>query len=311
MPTPQECKIFNERFLEYLDTPQMHKTAADSVNDWTRTHMQEDGFFRKQLPPVKIDNDQLDRRIETDLPYKIVDKEPFSPAAASVPFGQTPQTYYIFGPRYGVGFDRIISPRWTKDVEELRTYIIDIRQVLTDNGMRAMLAEEDTKWIAAVNSCLLGPDIPVPYNGNEVMWRTLSGGVTRENFAESLKIVPRGPSRLQPTTLLLNHITIVELLKWGRDEMGGDFSQDLAKKGWTNDETEFWGRRLIVTIKRELVPDNTIFFFPDPKYLGKHFMLEETTAWVKREAFLVEFFMYQTSGASIGHAGGLGRVDFA
>jgi len=309
MATQTETQLLNETLLGNLSTPGMEKTAIDAVNDFTRTKMREDGFYRRILPPLQISNDELDRQVDTDKPVKVVDKEPDSPAAISIPFATLGFNVYIRGPRYRVMFDRIVTPRFVKDVDELRTWVMDIRQVLSDNAIKDMLAEEDSKFIAAVNAVMLGPDTPVPYNGNVVQWETIEGGITRETYLDATKIMPRGPSRLEVHTVLLNHVTIKEVMKWGRDEMGGDFSQEIAKSGWA--ETSFFNHRLIVTIKRDLVPDDTFFMFADPKFIGKSYLLEDTTMYVKREAYMLEFFAYQTMGGSIGHSGGLARVDFA
>ena len=110
--------------------PIMEKEAVDAVNDFTRNKMREDGFLRRIMPPVPISNDELDRQVSTDKPVKVVDKEPDSPAAISVPFATLPMNLYIRGPRYLVMLDRIVTPRFTKDTDELRTWIMDIRQVL-------------------------------------------------------------------------------------------------------------------------------------------------------------------------------------
>jgi hypothetical protein len=310
MATSQaETRVLNEALFENLQTPGREKVAIDAVNDFTRTKMREDGFYRRLMPPLQISNDELDRQTDTDKPVKVVDKEPDSPAAISIPFATLPTNVYIRGPRYRVMFDRIVTPRFTKDVDELRTWVMDIRQVLSDNSIKDMLAEEDSKFISAVNAVMLGPDTPVPYNGNVVQWETISGGITRENACDMLKIMPRGPSHLEVHTCLTNNITIKEFMKWGRDEMGGDFSQDLIKNGWA--ETTFLGCKWIITIKRDLVPDDSVFMFADPKFIGKSYTLEDTTMYIRREAYMLEFFAYQTAGGSIGHSGGIARADFA
>jgi hypothetical protein len=41
------------------------------------------------------------------------------PAAISIPFSTLPANLYIRGPRYRVQFDRIVTPKFTKDVDEL------------------------------------------------------------------------------------------------------------------------------------------------------------------------------------------------
>ena len=309
MPSQAEIQLLNETLLSQLETPGMEKTAVDAVNDFTRTKMREDGFYRRILPPLQISNDELDRQVDTDKPVKVIDKEPDSPAAISIPFATLPTSVYIRGPRYRVMFDRIVTPRFTKDVDELRTWVMDIRQVLSDNAIKDMLAEEDAKFIEAVNAVMLGADVAVPYNGNVVQWETIEGGITRETVLDAFKIMPKGPSHLEVHTVMVNSVTIKEVMKWGRDEMGGDFAQDIAKNGWA--ETDFLGARWIITIKRDLVPDDTAFMFADPKFIGKNFMLEDTTMYIRREAYMLEFFAYQTCGGSIGHSGGLARADFA
>jgi len=310
MPAPvtlTEAQMINRALFEQLSTPGMEKQAADAVNEFTRIKMREDGFYRKIMPPLTITNDELDRQVDTDKPVKVIDKEPDNPPAQSIPFAQLPSNQYIRGGRYRVMFDRIVTPRFTKDVDELRTWIMDIRQVLSDNAIKDMLAEEDGKFIAAVNLALVAPDTIVPTSG-VIQWQTISGGITRETTQDALKIMPKTPFHLETHTLLVNNVTIREIFKWGRDEMGGDFAQDIVKNGWSEDE--FLGVKWIVTIKRDLVPDDSIYMFADPKFIGKAFMLEDTTMYIKREAFLLEFFAYQTAGGTIGHTGGLARADF-
>ena len=307
MPTQQEIQLLNETLFEQLDTPGMQKQAIDAVNDFTRTKMREDGFYRRIIPPLTITNDELDRQVDTDKPVKVVDKEPDSPAAVSIPFATLPSNFYIRGPRYRVMFDRIVSPRAVKDVDELRTYVIDIRQVLSDNMIKDMLAEEDSKFIAAFNAVLPTPGVANVASG-VVQYEEISGGITRETLVDALKVMPRTPSHFEVETCLVNNITIKELLKFGRDEMGGDFSQDIIKNGWA--ETNFLNCNWIVTIKRDLVPDDARFMFASPKFIGKNYELEPTTMYIRREAYMLEYFAYQTSGGSFGHTNGLARVDF-
>lgn len=307
MATKSESQLLNETIFEQLRTPGMEKVAIDAINDFTRVRMREDGFYRRILPPLQINNDDLDRQVDTDKPVKVVDKEPDSPAAVSIPFATLPTNIYIRGPRYRVMFDRVVTSRFTKDVDELRTWVMDIRQVLSDNAIKDMLAEEDSKFLTAVNAALIGADTTVPTSG-VAQWQTISGGITRETLQDAFKIMPKTPFHLEVHTVLINNVTIREVMKWGRDEMGGDFAQDLVKNGWS--EQNFMNARWIITIKRDLVPDDSIYMFADPKFIGKSYLLEDTTMYIKREAYMLEFFAYETLGGSIGHVGGLARADF-
>jgi hypothetical protein len=303
-PTAKEV---NGSLLNMLDTPGMEKQAQDAVNDYIRVRMREDGFTRRILPPVQITNDELDRQADTDKPVKVVDKEPNSPGAISVPFGTLPINRYIRGPRFRVMFDRILTPRFTKDIEELRTYNMDIRQIMSDNAIKDMLTEEDSKWIAVTNTLLVGQGVAVPETGT-VQWRAIAGGITRDTVAEAMKIMPSTPNHLNPSTVLVNNVTIWDIVKFGRDEVGGDLSQELFERGFA--EREIMGVRWIVSIKRDLVPDGTLFYYAEPKFLGKHFVLEDTTMYIDRKAYMLEFFAYECLGACIANVAAVARADF-
>ncbi len=307
MATQAEVRMTNERFIDMIDGG-MYKQAIDAVNDFTRTKMREDGFSRKLVPPITITSDEFNRQLDTELLCKIVDKEPGSPAAMSIAFATLPQSIYIRGPRYRVTFCRLVTPRAQADVAHLVTWVMDIRQVISDNMIKDALAEEDSRWISAFNTLMLGPDVPVPYNGNVPQWETIDGGISRESLADALKIMNRGPSQLEAHTILVNTVFAKELMKWGRDEMGGDFSENVLRNGWS--EATFLGKTWLITIKRNLVADNTMFMIADPKFVGKFYEWEPMTMYVEKRAFMLEFFSYETIGCGIGHSGGIARADF-
>jgi hypothetical protein len=309
MAYDNDTKLTNETFLSYLETPGMEKRALDAVVDYTRYRMREEGFYRRILPPVQVSNDDLDQQVDTDKPVKIIEREPDSPAAISIPFNTLPMNLYIRGQKYRVTFDRIVTPRFTKDVDELRTYRMDIRQILSDNAIKDMLAEEDRKFIEACNAAMgSSADATVTQSGL-VQWETIYGGITRDTLQDAFKVLPRTISRLEVGTCLVNNLTIRELMKFGREEMGGDFSQDVFKNGWS--EQNFMNARWIISIKQDLVPTDSIFMFADPKFLGKSFILEDTTLYVDRKAYMLEFFAYETLGGAIGNTNAVARVDFA
>ena len=307
--TQEESKLLSQTIFEKLASrdSSLEKQAVDAVNDFTRTKMREDGFYRRIMPPIPLSNDDLDRQVDTDKPVKIVDKEPDSPAAISIPFATLPTNLYIRGDRYRVTFDRIVTPKFTKDVDELRTWHMDIRQILSDNAIKDMLAEEDGKFISAVNTALVGAGTTVPTSG-VIQYKQLSGGVTRSNLWDSFKIMPGTPSNLEVHSVLLNNITIKEVAKLNRNDMGGDLSEEIMRNGWTY--SEFMGVQWIITIKKGLVPTGTMYHFADPKFIGKSYLIEDTTMYIRREAYFIEFFAYETLGGTIGHTSGLARVDF-
>lgn len=307
--TQEESKLISRQIFEKLASrdPVLIKQAESVVDKFTKTRIREDGYYRKIMPPIPVTNSDLDRDVESALPMIIVDKEPNSPAAISIPFATLPMNLYIEGDRYRVYFDRIVTTRFTKDVDELRTWIMDIRAVLSDNAIKDMLAEEDGKFTKAVNTAVVGPNLIVPTSGT-VQYQRISSGISRDSLWDSLKVLPNTPSNLEVKTIVVNNITIKDFGKFGHDESGGTMSEDIMKNGWTL--AKYMGKDLIVTIKKGLVPTNTMYHFADPEFIGKSYELEATTMYIKREAFMLEFFAYETLGGAIGNTSGVARIDF-
>jgi hypothetical protein len=304
--TYAQDKAANETFVSWLETGQ-EKRAEDAINSFTRLRVREDGVHRRIQEYIKISNDELDRDIQ-DKPIKWIDKEPDGPAAISVPFASLPMNVYIKGPRYRVLFSRILSPNFTKDVDELRTWHMDIRQVLSDNMIKDMLYEEDNAFFTAVNFTMGGSAGASSPINSTVTWGTVSGGITRDGWNDAMKIMPRTFARLEPTRVLINNISIHEVMKWGRDEMGGDYSQDIAKNGFS--EMKLFGKEVLVTIKQDLVPDDSIYMFADEKFLGKAFVLEDTTMSVRKDRYFIEFGAWETIGSAIANGAAVARADF-
>jgi hypothetical protein len=107
---------------------------------------------------------------------------------------------------------------------------------------------------------------------------------------------------------LINNITIKDIMKFHRDEIGGDLSQELFINGFS--EQKIMGVTFMVTIKSDLVPTNTVFYYAEPKFLGKFYMLYDSTMFMDKRAYNIEFFCYETIGAAIGNTAGVARIDF-
>jgi hypothetical protein len=307
MPSLAQIQELNEAFFDSLSTPGMEKVASDAIHEFTRTTVREDGILRRMIPAVQVSNSDLTRQIDTDKNCIIVDKEPGSPAAVSMPYGTLPIRWYIRGDRYAVTFDRKMTPMFQKDLAELRTYKMDIRQIISDKSLKDLLYEEDRCFVAAIKAALFAQDTNVPYSGVP-QWQTVTGGIDRDTWQYALSIMPSTPSHLEANTILMNNITIREFMKWGRDELGGDTAEKLVFDGWADRKLD--GKDVLVTIKRGLVPDNEVCFMADPRFVGKLFLCEDVVLHVERRLFMIEFCAWEEIGGAIGHTGGIAWAQF-
>lgn len=314
-------KRANQVVRQHIDqmefNPESTVKVSRATSDYIRMKLREEGFLRKILPAQTITGDDLTKQVSTDKPSKVVELEPDSPGAMSIPFGEFPTGTYIYGKRWLVTFSRIATPMFNKDVAELHDYDLDIRQVISDNALKDLQAEEDGKFIQTINS-LLSNDAMVadqnvaygPGGTNTVLWKTLSGGLTRENVIEAKKIMMKAQARLRPQTALVNQKTALEFEKWTREEVGGDMSQNILVNGWAAEAAKWCSLNWITTIKDDLVPDNSMFLFAAPEFLGRLYFLEDTTMFVKREGPMLSWYAYEMLGGGIANAAAVSRVDF-
>jgi hypothetical protein len=66
----------------------------------------------------------------------------------------------------------------------------------------------------------------------------------------------------------------------------------------------------IISIKRNLVEDNVLTFFADPRFLGKNYLLQDVVMVVKAEGPKIEFWAYESIGCAIGNTNAVARAVF-
>lgn len=301
----------NQRVLDYLDRGELTK-VAQAASDMTRTTVREDSFAMKILPPQKATNDMLSRDMTENLSI-IEDLEPDAPAAKWVALQDIPEGEYIYGSKYRVPFARIVTPKFVKDIDELRTHRVDIRKILIQESIKNGLAEYDGKFIETCESIVMDKDANgVQKVTGKLQYIAMDGGLTPKNWAEAQKLLPRGNGRgqfrLRNYIALMNDVTAQDWKKMTVNEIGNENVNRMFNEGLTAET--YYGTRCIFTIKDDLVPDNRVWFFPSPEYLGKAYYLTDWTMFMKKEAYFIESFAYWLGGLAIGNIAGVCCADF-
>jgi hypothetical protein len=313
-----EIPVFNDAFIEMVKAGQT-KEASVSAQSFTRNKLREESFTEKILTPIDIGNDELDKAENPELLVKWNDREPDQAAAVTVPLGIVPDMYQFKGDRYPSYFARIVSQLFSKDIDKLRSYDYDIRQILLENSTKDIATEIDTRFMEKVNSVVgTKNESNAPLSGYALpQWVEISGGITRENVAEAFKTiqrlrVPFGPT--QPDggdskgVMLMNNITAQEFVKMSRSEVGGDLAQEMFINGLPS--KTLLGVKPIYTLKSELVPDNSIYLFSSEEFFGKYYRLQPLTVFMETKSFFIQFFQYLNISLSIGNVRGVCRIDF-
>lgn len=274
-------------FIEKIESGRV-KEASISATSYVRESLREEGFARQIFTPMEITDDMLDKDEATDKPKKIIEKEPDS-TATYVSFRGMPRAKYFTGPRFAIYFGKIVSDKFTKNIFELKTYDNDIRKILNDNSVRDIQAQEDGRFISRVDAIVAANPLEQDF--------VLPGGVTKINVAESMKALPKLKRPIG--CMLMNDVTAKEILKWDSIDVGFNVASDHFYKGLS--VSTLMGIKTLFTIKREIIPDDTIYFFSTEDFLGKFFLLQDATVYMKAEADFLEFFTYEVLGIGIGN----------
>lgn len=290
------AQFLNHRFLEAIDGgPQMVKEAGDAMSAFVRQKLREEGFTRKILPPQMVSAADLDPDVDSDEPRIICEKEPDSVAARIALTGKAEMRYYK-GPRYEVVFEKITSDEFKKSKFELATYKTDIRGVLQENSVKDIQEQEDKGFYDAC--------VAIATAQSNVY--SIAGGVTIPNVMEAVKKLTA--KKLPVGALLMTHQMYLDILKQPSTQVGSPLASSLlsGQAGLDN----FYGYKIITTIKNDIIPDNRIMVFTQPNFLGQFYALQDAVVYLKTEADMLSFTTYEAVGVGIGNVNGVMVCDF-
>lgn len=308
MSFDQQTKIASEIFVNDILSGNT-KAAQEAANAFLRVRVREDGVVREILPPVPVTRDDFVPQVDTDQPVIIVEKEPRSPGAMTIPFGDNnPPAYYMQGEKFRVVFQRVSSRTIRKDEVELATWRADVKALLAEMLVKDLSWEEDASFINAVNTLLGGSAGAANTMTGRVQWHTINGGITRTTLMDAFRLAFDPPSRIPVTKILCNGATMAELAKMDRIELGGDDAQTILYEGWGKRTIN--GANIIASIKKELIPNDTMFMFGHSNFLGRFYVYQEPSLYIVKEDTEIRFRAHEVVGCAIGHVDGVHRFDF-
>lgn len=299
----------NARILSLIDDSPSGdiKSASAAGTNMIRRRIREEGFLRRIIPPQTVTNDDLNRVLQHDRPVIIEDMESGQRGSKSIPFGDAADTEFYYGNKYAVYFNPITTPEFVKDINELRTYRMDLRQVTTDNALKDVQTEEDTRFIAVANA-ITGPSNGVGAGGVQQNF-VITGGFERDTYVNVLNGLE--DVYLNNGVILMNRKTAKNFLKWGRDEIGGDLAERLLTDGLSAlQEAKLFGVKHLFTIKRNLVPDNVIYTFAEPNYLGKFYELQQLIMYLEKKKDMLRIQARELIGVTVANVLGIQQYSF-
>jgi len=294
--TQVSAQFINQSFLNMVENGRT-KEAADEGTAFIREIVRQEAAVREILPPVGLQDDEIDRDEKTDEPKKIVEKEPQS-VATFVEFQGTPEAYWFRGPRYAIFFGKVQSPEFVKSKFQLMTYQNDIRKILADNSVKDMADQED-KFFR--RTCV------IIINKNPTAQRINAPAFTSSAFKRGFQALT---DRRRPVgKMLMTKSLYFEALDLPATAVGNSIAETHYKEGVENEE-RLWGFPVVTTIKTDIYDTKECWLFSPQNFLGNFFLLQDATLFIKQEADRVMFFTYSAPGIGIGNRLSMQQILF-
>lgn len=286
------------------------KRASAATSKATRTQVREEGVQRAIMKYDPITNEDLDYFGDTELPGVWFELEPDSPPARMIPYGDTPNSFSYRAEKYVVFLSVITTEEATKNVNQLRTYKTDIRQIVNDNMLRDIHTAEDTAWFSECDR-IVGAAVAIGSANTTHQNVTMTNNTfTRLGLRRAVSFLT--DRQLPNGVFVVNQRTANQLLGWDRPTVGGDLSEKFLLKGLKALESfELMGVPFISTIKNNLVADGTMWQYAPKEYLGNALMLEDITVTIKKEYDIIRMRAQEQVGLTIGNSRGVQKLGFA
>lgn len=299
--TTVSAEILNTAFTDKVFSGQI-KEAQEAGSLYIRQKLYEEGILRRLFESRTVTADELDPELDNDRPSIICEMEPEASTATFVPFKGTGERRYFEGRRFRVPFGKVEAERLYKSKFELMTIRMPITDWLKENQVKALQEQEDALFMDSVN------DIVARNPAAQSATVSFASSSFKELFTVGMKGLTT--LRLPHGKVLMHKNTYTDSLKLKSEDIGYKHQEDRFTRGVDGEDT-FLGLPVVTTIKDNIVPENTLYFFTPQEYFLKFLLLQDATLFLKTEADMVEFHTYEAPGVGIGNTRGVFKVTIS
>lgn len=299
---------FNQRFLEKVSTVAGQAELQEAGRQYVKIELLEAAFSRAILPQEPITTADCQRNLNDNSLYLIRDIEPEAEAVGVDNLGE-PDGKYVSGQRYKIPVINFTTKRFQITVEDLRAYQYKITKRIEDKSVPVLEKLEDKYFMKLVGAAIAYASP----NSKCVAQNTASGGTTNLQLAalDVVKVtntlaggtpVPAAGAGLDLKKKELACLLMAqESFEYAvvLPSAGDDFGKDRVLNGITSDT--LYGKKVIKTIKTDIIPQGLIFAFTSPDFLGHAFALGDPSFEIKANFGLIEWQTKESVAYGIGN----------
>lgn len=288
----------NRIFVENIRDPGLRKEAEERSQAYLKLRVYEDSFMARILPPKPISPSQCDRTLESPtLLRKIIDKEFTDVKATVMDFRGKGDYKFVDTAQYPVDFYKIESEEYHITEGELRAKEQPVQSLIKHHTARHIQETMDSTFIKAVDAIIDAAEIAAP--GTQKI--TVDEDIILPNNITKLRNLLDGRTTfpLVSATLLMTQAQFNNIDVWPQAGVDNGMGQEYWRDGYKYDT--IFRLRVVKTIKANLIPNNVVYVFTAPEFLGHHLTFNDDRFQIKTEWDDIAWKAWKTHGASIGN----------
>jgi hypothetical protein len=290
----------NRIFVDNIRDPAMRKEAEERAQAYLKLRVYEDSFLSRILPPKPISPSQCDRTLESPtMLRKIIDKEYTDVTATVMDFRGKGNYKFIETAQYAVDFHKIESEEYHITEGELRAKEQPVQSLIKHHTARQIQEVMDRTFINAIEAILAANPTQAITDSSDII---LPSNITKlRNVLDGRATFPQVAATLLMSSAQFNNMAV-----WPQAGVDNGMGQEYWADGYKYDK--LYGLRVVKTIKSNLVPNNKVYAFVAPEFLGHHLTFNDDRFQIKTEWDDIAWKAWKTHGAAIGNNFGVASL---
>jgi hypothetical protein len=295
----------NETFVEMLQTEEMKKEAERRGSEYLKVQIYEDSFMERILPAQPITAAQCDRSVDHPNYQVVIDKEFNDVRAITTGLRGLADYQYIEMERSAVNFSKIESDEYEITEGELRGARQPVPDLIRHHTAYHIRKQMDKSFRGAVEAAIsVDPDNQAITSTRQYI--TPEDIIRLRNLLDGRSLQGR---YLKAATLLMTVSQFNWISSWVQSNyaagantgpgMAGGITQEFWKDGYTYNT--LLGLRVVTTHKTDVIPENVVYCFTEPEYMGHHFTFNDDRFAIMKHYDRIKWKAWRTFGFTIGN----------
>jgi hypothetical protein len=300
------ARVLNDLFTAKLDTAEGKEKLAAEGAKYVRDRLREVCFVDKIMPPEPVTRADCQRSVNHDTLVKIVDVEPQS-RAMTLTFRGQPTARFIRAPRAEVPFYTISSEKFEKTEQELLAYEMPVTKIIEDNSVKDMQEIKDREFLRHIESAVQALQKEANGGSATALKASTYASVTKKSVIKGVGAVSAGADdfvvrpvlrpdfvnlfklldgeRLRAERFIITEPDFDDILAWTLSDNGDKMQSETVVDGYKYNT--MLGRKMIRTIKTDILRIGNVYCFTAPEFLGKNYVLNNTKFYIDKVANMI------------------------